>query len=131
VFAAGLAERHNGALSRSGTINEYLDSAIAQRGGAGAKKPGKRGPKPGAIDRYGEADRALFPEMTGLMKEEHLTRLQAAKRLANDGKVAGIGTPYSRARRLAESYRDEVENSLQLAPTRCNYIPTTRRLLGL
>jgi hypothetical protein len=75
--------------------------------------PGRRrpGPRPGAIDRFGEADRALFPEMTALMTTEHLSRLQAARQLANAGKVSGIGTPESRARRLADRYRNRDEGN--------------------
>jgi hypothetical protein len=70
----------------------------------------RRGPKPGTIDRYGKADRALFPRVTKLMKSEQLTRLGAANRLAEAGKVAGTGTIESRARRLANRHRNEVGN---------------------
>jgi hypothetical protein len=77
---------------------------------ADRKRMKRRGPEPGTIDRFGDDDRALFPQVTRLMKKENLSRLQAATRLANASKVAGIGTIESRARRLADRYRDEVEN---------------------
>jgi hypothetical protein len=69
-------------------------------------KPQKNrpGPKPGTIDRFG--DRRLFPQVTRL-KEGGLSRTQAALRLGP--KIRGTGTIESRARRLSERYRDEVE----------------------
>ena len=76
----------------------------------GIEKPGKRGPKPGAIDRYGEGRRALFPELATLMKDERLTAEQAAKRLADAGKVPGTGTVESLAHSLAKMFRDEAGN---------------------
>jgi hypothetical protein len=69
---------------------------------ADRKRKKRRGPEPGANDRFG--DRALFPQLTKLMKKEHLSARQAATQLANAGKVGGTGTVESRARRLAERY---------------------------
>jgi hypothetical protein len=68
--------------------------------------PKRRGPKTGAIDRFG--DRALFKQLTRLMKQRHLSHGQAAAQLDRDGKVAGTGDSDSRVRRLAERYKREV-----------------------
>jgi hypothetical protein len=65
---------------------------------------------PGALDRYGEADRALFPELERIIREENLSLTAAARRLAEADKVSGIGNPKSRAQRLAARYRREREN---------------------
>ena len=68
-------------------------------------KPKPRGPTPGRISRFEESDRTLFPEITRLMQSGHLSELEAAKKLAADGKVAGRGGEESRARRLAALYK--------------------------
>ena len=75
---------------------------------AARKRARRRGPKPGTIDRYGKDDRALFKQMSALIKNENLTFREAAKRLCD--KIKGRGTPESRIRRLADRYRNEVEN---------------------
>ena len=71
------------------------------------EKSGKRrrrpGPRPGAINRFAEADRALFPEMTKLIKQQHISPREAAQRLSD--KIKGRGTIDSRIRRLATRYR--------------------------
>jgi hypothetical protein len=68
----------------------------------------RRGPKPGTVDRYGEADRALFPEVERIMREDRVTASAAALKLAEGGvegkNVEGFGTPKSRAKRLTGSY---------------------------
>jgi hypothetical protein len=69
------------------------------------QKP-RRGPKPGTVDRYRDSDRALFPELEALMAER-MSLTAAASQLAGQGKVAGTGTPASRAKRLAHRYRRE------------------------
>jgi hypothetical protein len=69
-----------------------------------------RGPKPGAVRRFDEADRALFPEIKELMRTKSLSLGEAARALANDGRVAGRGTIDSRARRLAIAYRAAPQN---------------------
>jgi hypothetical protein len=75
---------------------------------APAEKPTRtRGPAPGTIARFALADRALFPEMTLLIEQQHITAGEAARILF--GKIAGRGTVDSKARRMAESYRTEVE----------------------
>jgi hypothetical protein len=66
---------------------------------------GRRGPKPGTVDRYGEADRALFPELAEIIRANNLSPTAAAVRLAECGKVLGAGTPLSRAKRLVKRYQ--------------------------
>jgi hypothetical protein len=68
----------------------------------------RRGPEPGKVDRFGEADRALYPELRELIPVAGSVE-GAALELARDKKVAGLGTstPESRARRLARRYRKE------------------------
>jgi hypothetical protein len=75
-------------------------------------KKRRRGPAPGALDRYSAADRKLYTEVERIMRDEKLSVSAAALRLAEDGKLAGTGTstPQSRARRLAERYRRERRN---------------------
>jgi hypothetical protein len=71
----------------------------------------RRGPLPGTLDRYGQADRALFSELERIMGEDKVSVSEAARRLAEKDKVvAGIGSPSSRAKRLAERYRRERQN---------------------
>jgi len=69
---------------------------------AAKKRVKRQGP-----DRYGESDRALFLEMTKLMKEEQLSAEEAAGRLGALGKIKGRGNADSRKHRLAKRYRDE------------------------
>jgi hypothetical protein len=64
----------------------------------------RKGPTPGKLNRYGESDRALFPELKRLMREGHMSATAAARQLAEEGKVAGIGSDESRAHRLAGRY---------------------------
>jgi hypothetical protein len=72
--------------------------------------PRRRGPKPGTVNRFGEADRALFPELDRITKQPGMTASAAALKLAEDGKVAGPGSAKSRAKRLASAYlRRELE----------------------
>lgn len=74
-----------------------------------AEKPAKRrGPKRGSIDRFGEADRALFSEITALIKTQNITAGEAARLLG--GKIKVRGTLDTGIRRLAIRYRKEVEN---------------------
>jgi hypothetical protein len=74
----------------------------------GTKLPRRRpGPKRGEVDRYGEADRGLFPELQRMMREENLSSTAAAQKLADLDKVGGDGTKQSKAKRLAERYRHE------------------------
>jgi hypothetical protein len=75
----------------------------------------RRGPSPGTIDRYN--DEALFAQIDQMINGGRMSVNAAALKLANDGKVEGIGVPDSRARRLAKRYRGR-RNSLPLASTR-------------
>jgi hypothetical protein len=61
--------------------------------------PNRRGPKPGAIDRYGAADRALIPKMKKLAAELG-SRWAAAQELARTGQISGKGTEQSKAKRM-------------------------------
>jgi len=93
--------------------------AESPRGEPPSKKRGKRWPKKRAKrqtkkqarrrgpDRYGKSDRALFPEITRRMKEEHLSVEEAAGQLSTLGKIEGRGNPDSRKHRLAKRYRNE------------------------
>jgi hypothetical protein len=71
-----------------------------------AKRP-RRGPVPGTVCRYATADRALFDEMTRLIRDGVGSATAAAQQLAEAGKVAGTGisTPKSRAARLVKAYK--------------------------
>ena len=67
------------------------------------------GPAPGSVDRFGDADRALFSKIERIMRDDHKTVHGAALELAFAGEIQGIGssTPESRARRLAGLFREE------------------------
>ena len=67
------------------------------------KQRRRRGPRPGAIDRFAKADRALLPEMTKLIKQQHITAGEAAQLLSD--RIAGRGSDDNKARRLATRYR--------------------------
>jgi len=67
----------------------------------------RRGPQRGTVDRFGEADRALFPEMYRLVDEDHKSVHAAALELASASKIKGAGTPNSRAQRLAKRFRNQ------------------------
>jgi hypothetical protein len=69
------------------------------------RKP-RRGPEPGTVDRFRDSDRALFPELEVLMANGR-SLSAAAGQLADQDKIAGIGGPASRAKRLAARYRRE------------------------
>jgi hypothetical protein len=66
-----------------------------------------RGPQRGTVDRFGKADRSLFPEMKRLMDEDHKSAYAAALELALAGNVKGAGTPESQAKRLAKRFLNE------------------------
>jgi hypothetical protein len=66
------------------------------------RKP--HGPTPGTVNRYGEADKKLFPEMKRLIRDKKISANAAALALAELGKVPGSGTSQSRARRLANRF---------------------------
>jgi hypothetical protein len=68
------------------------------------KTKSRRGPKPGELRRYDTADRALLPELEQIMAAGKMSPSAAALVLAEDRKIAGVGTPKSRAKRLVELY---------------------------
>jgi len=65
----------------------------------------RRGPAPGAVDRYSKSDRACYPELKWLIREHKMSVEGAARKLLETRVIAGAGTPESRARRLAKRYR--------------------------
>jgi hypothetical protein len=67
----------------------------------------RRGPKPGEVKRYASADRKLFPAIRRLMRKEQLSLTAATQRLAENRRVAGEGTPASRAKRLSKLFTAE------------------------
>ena len=68
---------------------------------------GRRGPAPGAVDRYRDADRALFPEIRRIMRREGKSLYAAALKLAEMDKVKGAGTATSRAKRIVKRFNAE------------------------
>jgi hypothetical protein len=71
----------------------------------GAVKARRRGPAPNTVRRY-EADNCkLFPVIQELTRDGRESVSGAALKLANEGRVSGIGAPQSRAKRLAAAYR--------------------------
>lgn len=68
----------------------------------------RRGPTPGAIDRFGSSDRALFPEIKRLMARG--STLHGAT-LALAEKIEGAGADESRAKRLARKFQKEGRRS--------------------
>lgn len=66
----------------------------------------RRGPRPGSVDRFGDRDRALFPELQALVADGRSVTA-ATVQLADQCKIAGIGSPVSRAKRLAKRYRQK------------------------
>jgi hypothetical protein len=75
--------------------------------GTGTARRSRKGPAPGTVDRFGESDRALFPEIERIMREGRKSVHAAALEVASAGKVQGGGTPESRAKRLAKGFRKE------------------------
>jgi hypothetical protein len=65
-----------------------------------------KGPVRGEIDRFGDADRVLFPEIERLMKSQRLTSTEAVRQIPKD-KLAGRGTLDSRIRRVSDRFRRE------------------------
>lgn len=67
-----------------------------------APKATTKGPAPGTIDRYGESDRARFPEIEALMKAgDSLTA--ATEKLG--ASLEGPATPASKAKRLHNLFK--------------------------
>jgi hypothetical protein len=71
-------------------------------GAAGRKK----GPERGTLRRYEAADRTLFSEMETMI-EKGMSPTAAAQALADERKLAGVGDPKSRAKRLTSLFLSE------------------------
>jgi hypothetical protein len=72
------------------------------------KRKRRRGPEPGTLRRYEEADSKLIPELKQIMVAQHKSSSAAALVLAEANKIAGTGSPGSRAKRLAAHYRKRI-----------------------
>lgn len=66
----------------------------------------RRGPQPGS-SRLAAADRRLFDELEKLILDQSLSPTAAGLKLAENKRVAGVGSPDSRAKRLAGRYLRE------------------------
>jgi hypothetical protein len=64
----------------------------------------RRGPKTGTLARYRTSDKALFPVMKRIMRTKKVSATEAATQLAEAGRVAGYGSPSSRAKRLVKLF---------------------------
>jgi hypothetical protein len=87
-----------------------FDKALEAEFGAAAKRRRTgvaKGPVRGEVDRFGHADRALFPEIGRLMKSKHLSATEAVRIIADEHKLAGRGTADSRIRRVSFRFRKE------------------------
>jgi hypothetical protein len=85
----------------SSATSEHVTSSHGMR-----TKRGRRGPAPGTLDRFGEADRALYRELKRIVRAGKSVNA-AATELAEAGKVKGSGTDASRAKRLATRFIKE------------------------
>jgi hypothetical protein len=84
-----------------------LSAPIASTPMAALSPRAAKGPVRGEIDRFGDADRALFPEIERLMKLKQLSVTEAVRIIANEHKLAGRGTLDSRIRRVSDRFRRE------------------------
>jgi hypothetical protein len=84
------------------------------------KKAQRRGPLPGTIDRFNDAE--LFAEIDQMTRDRQMSVNEATLKLAYADKVDGLGSSSkeSRASRLARRYRKYLKNSIQHTPTRSN-----------
>jgi hypothetical protein len=119
LLASDDIEHESSPLPNVGLVARKAEGTALQQPSAGpvvapspigtspSAKP-RRGPAKGSINRYGEADRALFPELEQIRREHHLSLTGAAQRIAEgdiEGKaVLGKGSPLSRAKRLVMRY---------------------------
>lgn len=90
-------------LADMGLVDGAANNKPTSRSTDGAPQ-GKRGPKRGSLDRYGDSDRALFPKIEELIRTERVSANAAARWLAKKEQVDGVGDPASRAKRLATRY---------------------------
>jgi hypothetical protein len=77
---------------------------------ARATKP-KPGPVPGTIDRYGDADRKLLPDVCRLMRERKCSPTAAAWILAEEGQIAGPASNETKVRRLVKCYHQQASRN--------------------
>jgi hypothetical protein len=105
LSVAGRRLRREIEIQRSDLLKHWPDQAADKIAESAPAKRRKRGPVPGMIDRYGAADRALYGDLERIVQHDKLSVAAAAARLADEGKIAGIGNARSRATRLAERYR--------------------------
>ena len=91
-------------LSQARKAEPVIAEAVGH-GASDADRERRFGPKPGTLRRYEAADRALFPEVERIMAEKQMSRTAAALDLALADRVAGVGTPHSRAKRLAALHK--------------------------
>jgi hypothetical protein len=101
-----LDRRKNQALF-DGEAQPKTEPTPAQTEKSHVKGKARRGPAPGTVDRYGKYDRALFPEVERIMSEGDKSPYAACCELAENGKVKGVGTAESRAKRLASRFKKE------------------------
>jgi len=91
-------------LSQARKAEPVIAEAVGH-GASDADRERRFGPEPGTLRRYEAADRALFPEVERIMAEKQMSRTAAALDLALADRVAGVGTPHSRAKRLAALHK--------------------------
>jgi hypothetical protein len=84
-------------------------SAHSEKSHAKEKEKSPRGPKPGTLDRFGNSDRALFPEIERIMSQGNKSAYAACYELAESGEVKGVGSSSaeSRAKRLLRLFKKE------------------------
>ena len=91
-------------LSQARKAEPVIAEAVGH-GASDADRERRFGPTPGTLRRYEAADRALYPELERIMAEKQMSRTAAALDLALADRVAGVGTPHSRAKRLAALHK--------------------------
>ena len=96
----GLKEGFDRSLFNAAVEREFGPAARRRDGAA-------KGPLRGKIDRFGDADRALFPEIERLMKSRHCSPTEAVRILAGEHKLAKRGSLDSAIRRVSDRFRDE------------------------
>jgi hypothetical protein len=90
----------------AGQLRRFAEDVLGRTPADQALLTRGRGPRRGHIDRFAAGDRRLFSGMQALIAEGRST-IQAARELAEAGKVDGAGNADSRARRLARRYLRE------------------------
>jgi hypothetical protein len=91
---------------QSEVVARQIEVATFQSDGT-KPKTSRRGPAPNTVDRYGASDRALFDDLERIMRDTSASLRAAATQLADAGRIAGAGSPESRATRLARRYKAE------------------------